>query len=64
MTLSMTKTPEQNQNMKKSSRSASFAGAGNAIIFTSTEKVNPSAVMTASEGRKSGEQTGLSAEKL
>lgn len=51
----MTKTPEQNRNMKKSSQSASSAGAKNAIISTSTRMMNLLAAAIVSEGRKSGE---------
>lgn len=57
MTLSMTKTPEQNQNTKKFSLSASSVEVGNVIISTS-RTVNPLAVTGASEGRKSGEYDG------
>lgn len=60
----MTKTLEQNQKLKKSSQSASSVEVGNVIISTSTKTMSPLAVTGASEGRKSGEQTGLSAEEL
>lgn len=64
MTLSMTKTPEQNQKGKKLNQSASFAEARPVIISISTGIMNRLAAVIASEGRKSVEQTGLSAEKL
>lgn len=58
MTLSMTKTPEQNQNTKKFSLSASSVEVGNVIISTSTKIMNRLAAVIASEGRKSGEYDG------